>query len=629
MSALPTTYDPTGPNAFPAPKRTRGAMTVAPRTRTAYDKAQEQLQRNQALVNQSFISSRQPSLPAQLPMTPYAENNIAQRDTRQAMQRQMVENRNAAYEQSANEFMQGRLPAAGDGSFTGNQGLNPGAPAVHKLPSAPPQPAPEFNDYEYAFARQYRQLPGARNMSPAEVIRTQKPTADKIQQGMNAAYAGKPTLPEATANARRESASIMSSVRNMPNDEAGWLKGRPDLYNDAGPHVQLPVSAPAATIQPTATAQLPQTTYSNNGLQGQGTGRLPGSGMVQGADLDAMGAKYGLERGRIVINGQDFGPRTDAAYWGLIREKIGQSADAQLKTNPQYQQSEQRMADIKTARQSGVGVSAVEEKKKLAAMSPAERMEAQWDQAIQALPPEQQAVAIERRQGLQMSIKQAEERLAAAQSADEKKLAHEELALEQKRQELALKRTTIEQEGKLKTRELDLKERELATKPGEKAKPVVGENAFNGEWRNLLKEAATSSDKTEKAKAAKDLGWSPPFRFPKGSKDYWFQSPSGSFARNFYDQNRHFRDYKVENGVWVNMKTGNTLAEDKAEMEDADAPVAANTPAAPATPAAPVSIPKGNGQPLTDENTAKAILDAAGGDKNKAREIAAQNGWKL
>lgn len=42
-----------------------------------------------------------------------------------------------------------------------------------------------------------------------------------------------------------------------------------------------------------------------------------------------------------------------------------------------------------------------------------------------------------------------------------------------------------------------------------------------------------------------------------------------------------------------------------------------------------VQLPKGNGGQLTDAGMAKKFLDAAGGDKAKARTLAAQNGWKF
>jgi hypothetical protein len=42
----------------------------------------------------------------------------------------------------------------------------------------------------------------------------------------------------------------------------------------------------------------------------------------------------------------------------------------------------------------------------------------------------------------------------------------------------------------------------------------------------------------------------------------------------------------------------------------------------------PAQLPRGGGKPL-DANTAKQFLQAAGGDKNKARQLATKNGWKF
>lgn len=63
------------------------------------------------------------------------------------------------------------------------------------------------------------------------------------------------------------------------------------------------------------------------------------------------------------------------------------------------------------------------------------------------------------------------------------------------------------------------------------------------------------------------------------------------------------------------------------------APPAAQRPtAAPQAPQGPQAAqggpPKGNGRPL-DQDTARQFLKAAGGDKNKARQLAQQSGWKF
>ena len=49
---------------------------------------------------------------------------------------------------------------------------------------------------------------------------------------------------------------------------------------------------------------------------------------------------------------------------------------------------------------------------------------------------------------------------------------------------------------------------------------------------------------------------------------------------------------------------------------------------APQQSASPQQLPKGNGQTI-DANTARAYLQAAGGDKVKARQLASQNNWKF
>jgi len=43
---------------------------------------------------------------------------------------------------------------------------------------------------------------------------------------------------------------------------------------------------------------------------------------------------------------------------------------------------------------------------------------------------------------------------------------------------------------------------------------------------------------------------------------------------------------------------------------------------------AQAALPQGNGLVITPADT-KPFLDATGGDKNKARQLALQNGWKL
>ncbi len=51
--------------------------------------------------------------------------------------------------------------------------------------------------------------------------------------------------------------------------------------------------------------------------------------------------------------------------------------------------------------------------------------------------------------------------------------------------------------------------------------------------------------------------------------------------------------------------------------------------AAPAQQPAAAGLPQGGGKPLTDPALARQFLAAAGGDKNKARQLAQQSGWKF
>jgi len=128
---------------------------------------------------------------------------------------------------------------------------------------------------------------------------------------------------------------------------------------------------------------------------------------------------------------------------------------------------------------------------------------------------------------------------------------------------------------------------------GGKSGAIKGENSFTKDFMtDHIADESMGKDR------AKDNGFHPPQNFANASGKHWIQSPSGRLARNFFDDKQHFMDYKYvtdntkdasgkDTGVWINIKTGASFDDDKADFDEKSKPAAAApTEAAPTQPAA-------------------------------------------
>lgn len=85
---------------------------------------------------------------------------------------------------------------------------------------------------------------------------------------------------------------------------------------------------------------------------------------------------------------------------------------------------------------------------------------------------------------------------------------------------------------------------------------------------------------------------------------------------------------KFKNGAGYDMPAS-MLGSAASLVNPKPAPAPSPAPAANPSPAPSPTLPKGNGAVLSNPVIVKQFLDAAGGDKNKARALAQQNNWKF
>lgn len=155
-----------------------------------------------------------------------------------------------------------------------------------------------------------------------------------------AGYRGSPPIPSAPTT----TGAPMASLPSQPTSSGPSPSGAP-LGAIPGPNAFQPYTGDDSSfhLQP-------------GSVQGVGSGHLPGSDKWRGEALDALGKQYGIERGRVVINGEDMGPRSDADYQGLIRSVATSRPDyiRNLEADPNYQAVHQGVVDAKGAANAGI-----------------------------------------------------------------------------------------------------------------------------------------------------------------------------------------------------------------------------------------------------------------------------------
>lgn len=332
--------------------------------------------------------------------------------------------------------MAARAYSGGDGSFTA-----PDKPAPFFAPPQAPQQqqqSPEFNDYQLRAWHQYnQQFPNDRR-SLRDFATTFKPQDDKIQQGMNSAYMQGPpqSYDQSLAKTRADSAANVAGVK-AAMDRFPAQKPADTGASPSSPLPPAPVTSTGAGTGGAPAGFIPTSDPRwrpgiNGGLQGAGSGRLPGSGMVQGEALDRMGAQMGIPRGESKINGVSYGPRSDEEYEGVLRQAAQQRflASDEFKSDPGYQNVRSDLQGANEAQAAGLPIPAYLRQKQLNAQNDAMTPE---QRDLAAMTPDQRAKATETaRHNKANELNDAEKnKTSLANNTTKNTLAQQKMALDE------------------------------------------------------------------------------------------------------------------------------------------------------------------------------------------------------
>lgn len=346
---------------------------------------------------------------APAPMVPTQENW----GLRQNQKKQYVENEARFKQDAANRYWakqqtaQFSSPAdgpppptqytpygGGDGSWKNNP-----TTAYIPQPRQAPQPQQQGTGPDMAGFRNYRERTGDRSATPrqwTEEIAPRYAKSDADFNERNTPPAPVMSLDEARRRSATNVASTEAAMSRFPANRPGGPApvppaGQPNTI--PSPSTPPPAGAPSAGGNFVPTGSPNYRPGINGGLQGVGDGHLPDSNKVQGEAMDAMGKQMGIPRGNVVINGQDYGPRNDAEYAGLLRSE-GQRryiASGDYKNEPGYDKVSGELDSATKATAAGIPIpqylrqqqedALPPEERDLAAMSPQDRAKYRQGQA--------------------------------------------------------------------------------------------------------------------------------------------------------------------------------------------------------------------------------------------------------
>lgn len=167
---------------------------------------------------------------------------------------------------------------------------------------------------------------------------------------------------------------------------------------------------------------------------------------------------------------------------------------------------------------------------------------------------------------------------------------------------------------------------------GEHARGGAGRQLAKGDSDKIIKDRDTGFQKAQ-AKYKADLKDAMSDQDRQEAENDYLDAAE-TVQRGFEDRiksktgNDDLQPYDIRSALKQSLHGGGS-PQAQPTTQQAPAPQAQPPQQQPASAPPPSNLPRGNGQKLTDQAIGKKFLDAAGGDKEKARQLATQNGFSL